>query len=144
MKSRKLRGKNYSFSPAILKPGQNLLSEISGELFEIQCEIEPAGAEEFGFTLRGTALTYNVKENKLLCADKKAKVRLIEGKVKLQILVDRTSIEIFANDGWESMFMCFPLDSEKKSLEMFTRGGDVKVRNLNVRKLKSIWSGAEQ
>ena len=128
----KLRGKHYSFSPATLKPVQNLLSQISGELFEIQCEIEPAGAEEFGFTLRGTALIYNVKDNELVCANKKAKARLVDGKVKLQILVDRTSIEIFANDGWESMSLCFPLDSENKSLEIFTRGGDMKVQGLNV------------
>jgi len=136
---KKLRGRKYSFRPVTLMPAENILSKISGELFKIQCEVEPAGTEEFGFTLRGTPLVYNVKDQTLICRDKKGEVKLLDGKVKLQILIDRTSIEIFANDGRQSMFLCFPLDCENKSLEVFTRGGPANIRGLKVWKLKSIW-----
>ena len=136
---KKLRGRKYSFGPVTLKPGENILSKISGELFEIQCEVELAGAEEFGLTLRGTPLVYNVNDQTLVCGDKKGEMKLLNGKVKLQILVDRTSIEIFVNDGRASMFLCFPLDSDNRSLEIFAHGGQAKIRNLKVWKLKSIW-----
>jgi sucrose-6-phosphate hydrolase SacC (GH32 family) len=137
---KKLRGRKYSFGPVTLKPGENILSKISGELFEIQCEAEPAGAEEFGFSLRGTPLVYNVKDQTLICKDKKGELKPLNGKVKLQILIDRTSIEIFANDGRMSMFLSFPLDTNNTSLEVFARGGPAKIQNLKVWKLKSIWT----
>ena len=134
-----IRNGLHSWRDINLKPGDNPLSEIQGELFEIESEIALAGASEVGFNLRGTPLVYNVQDKELHCRGEKAKLPPINGRIKLHIFVDRTSIEIFANDGRVCMFRCFPLDADNTSLEVFTRGGDTKIRSLNVWPLKSIW-----
>jgi len=136
---KKLRGKLYSSKDVPLKPGENLLCGISGKLFEIESEIELGKAREVGFTLRGTPVVYNIREKTLSCKDKKVNLTPIDGIIKLHILVDRTSIEIFANDGRVSMFLCFPLDACNTLLEIFARRGQANIKSLNVWKLKSIW-----
>ncbi|MHC4207601.1 MAG: glycoside hydrolase family 32 protein [Planctomycetota bacterium] len=135
----KLRDAEYSWKDIDLKPGKNLLSEISAGLLEIQCEIELSRTGWFGFRLRGARLAYNAKEQMLRCKRRKVKLAPIDGRLKLHILVDRTSIEVFGNDGRMSMFVCSPLDTDNKSVKIFTYGGDAKLRSLNLWKLRSIW-----
>jgi sucrose-6-phosphate hydrolase SacC (GH32 family) len=133
----RLREAEYSWKDIDLKPGKNLLSEISAGLLEIQCEIELSKTGWFGFRLRGARLAYNAKEQILRC--KRRKVKLIDGRLKLHILVDRTSIEVFGNDGRMSMFVCSPLETDNKSVKIFTYGGQAKIHSLNLWKLRSIW-----
>jgi sucrose-6-phosphate hydrolase SacC (GH32 family) len=135
----KLRDVEYSWKDIDLKPGKNLLSEISAGLLEIQCEIELSGTGWFGFRLRGARLAYDAKEQMLRCKRRKVKLTPIDGRLKLHILVDRTSIEVFGNDGRMSMFVCSPLDTDNKAVKIFTYGGDAKLRSLNLWKLRSIW-----
>ena len=136
---RKLRGERYTWGPTALKFNTDILSGISGELFEIQSEIELGSAAEVGFMLRGTPLVYYVADKTLFCRDRRAELSPVDGKIKLHILVDRTCIEIFGSDGRVSMFLSFPLDTTSTSLEVFARWGRAKIENLKVWKLKSIW-----
>jgi len=134
-----LRAGLYAWRELTLKPGENPISKIEGQLFEIESEIEMVDALQVGFDLRGTPLVYDVAEETLLCQGAKAKLKAAKGKIKLHILVDRTSIEIFANDGSVCMFRCFPLDYNNTSLALFTHSGRVKLKSLNIWPLKSIW-----
>ncbi len=135
----RLRDVEYSWKDINLKPGKNLLSEISAELLEIQCEIELSSTGWFGFRFRGARLAYNAKEQMLRCKRRKVKLTPIDSRLKLHILVDRTSIEVFGNDGRMSMFVCSPLDTDDKSVKIFAYGGQAKIRSLNLWKLQSIW-----
>ena len=137
-----IRGPLQAWRAAPLMPAENILSAISGELFEIESEIELGYASEVGLTLRGTPLVYSVADKTLICKGKKTNLSPKDGKIRLHILVDRTSIEIFPNDGLMPIFLCFPLDTENKSLEIFARGGQAVIKSLNVWKLKSIWTAA--
>ena len=103
------------------------------------CQVAPGGAGEVAFNLRGNPLVYNVSQKTLSCKDTTVQVEPIDGKIRLHILVDRTSVEIFPNDGLMPIFLCFPLNTENKSLEIFAHGGQAKIQTLKVRKLKSIW-----
>ena len=122
-----------------MEPGEKLLSKISAELFEIQTEIELGTASELVFNLRGNQLIYNVKDKMLRCKGKKTNVAPVDGRIKLHILVDRTSIEIFPNYGRISMHLCFPLDTNNTSVNVSARGGQAKIKSLKLYKLKSIW-----
>ncbi|MHC4890574.1 MAG: GH32 C-terminal domain-containing protein, partial [Planctomycetota bacterium] len=65
----------------------------------------------------------------------------IDGTIKLHILVDRTSIEIFPNYGQVTMHLCFPLDTNNTSVHVSASGGQAKIKSLTLYKLKSIWRG---
>ncbi|MGD0088926.1 MAG: glycoside hydrolase family 32 protein [Planctomycetota bacterium] len=137
----KLRVKEHNWNDLALRPGQNPLAELSGDLFDIRAEIELADAAEFGFKVRGQAIAYSVKDKRLSCLTRSAELIPVNNRIRLQILLDRTSIEVFGNDGKLSMTSCFLPKVKDKSLEVYAAGGEVKLVSLNVYELKSAWPG---
>jgi sucrose-6-phosphate hydrolase SacC (GH32 family) len=137
-----LRGVRWELKDTTLQPGEKLLSAISAELFEIQAEIELGSTSEIVFNLRGNPLTYNVKNKMLSCKGKKVKLDPIDGVIKLHILVDRTSIEVFPNYGQVTLHLSFPLDPENTLQYLSAEGGKANIKSLKLYKLKSIWQKA--
>ena len=102
-------------------------------------QVDLAGAREFGIKCRGEAVTYSAEKGTLTCLGKEAKVDAENGRLTLRILVDRTSMEVFANDGKVSMSSCFLPGPENAGLELFSTGGNPKILSMTVCELKSIW-----
>ncbi len=136
----KLIEKEHNWTDLEIKPGDNPLKGITGDLFDIRAEIEPAGAKEVVFKIRGVDIVYNVKDQKLTCLGDQGPLIPINGRVKLQILVDRTSIEIFGNDGLFSLSTCMIPNDSDKTIELFSTANPTKIKKLSIRKLKSTWN----
>jgi sucrose-6-phosphate hydrolase SacC (GH32 family) len=131
--------KAHSWDNQPLKPGENLLNEFSGALFDIRAEVELGEAAEFGFTVRGEKIQYNVADNQLSCLGKSAPLSPLHNRVKLQILVERTSLEVFGNDGRVSMTSCFLPAPEDRSPGIYASGGEATIISLNVYELRAAW-----
>ena len=134
-----LHGKRHTRKDQVLKPGDNVLSRIKGELLHIRCTLAPDSAQEMGLVVRGVPVTYDVAKGELRCLDKTAPLKLEEGRISLEILVDRVAIEIFANDGRVYMPMGILLEEDNRSLETFVRGGSAKIRDVEIFELRSAW-----
>ena len=134
-----LHGRKRQWRNKTLKPGENLLSGLSGELLHIRAYLKLAGATEAGFVIRGVPVTYNAEKRELSCQKNKATLRPVDGAIRLEILVDRTSIEIFGNNGRVYMPMGMILADNPTSLEIFTKGGNTEVESLDVIQLNSAW-----
>ena len=134
-----IHAKEHTWTDVQLKPGQNILSGVKGELFDIDAEFETSYADEFGFLINGFLVKYNVDKNQLSCGDSKAKLKPIDGKIRLRILVDRVSIEVFANDGRIYMPIRAIPEPDERMLEVFAKGGNIKISSLKIHELKSIW-----
>jgi len=135
----KLHDKKHSCKDMTLKEGENLLDGISGDLFDILAEFEIGDAAECGFVIRGIPVVYDVSEQQLTCHNCQAPLKSQNGKIRLQLLVDRTSIEIFGNNGEIYMPIGVIPPDDNKSLEVFSKGGNVKVNCLEVYELRSVW-----
>ncbi len=136
---RKLLEKEHNWMDLELKPKDNPLKGITGELFDIRAEIEPGQAKEVGFKIRGIDIVYNTADQKLSCLGDQGPLIPINGNIKLQILVDRTSIEIFGNEGLFSLSTCMIPNDSDKTIEIFSTANPAKIKNLSIRKLKSTW-----
>jgi len=135
-----LHSKHHHLASEDLPAGENPLADISGELFNIRADIELGTAAEIGFKIRGVDIFYNVKKKKLSCMDASVHMEPTDGRIQLQILVDRTSIEIFGNNGRVSMSMCLFFDPENKTLQMLSSQGAARIALLDLYELKSAWS----
>ncbi|HID56104.1 TPA: DUF4980 domain-containing protein [Candidatus Poribacteria bacterium] len=134
-----LHGKRWSWRDEPVKEGENLLSGIEGDLFHIRAELELRGANGIGFRIRGIPVTYDVREERLECQGCEAPLKPVGGKIRLEILVDRTSIEIFANNGRIYMPIGVIPPDENKRLELFAVGGEGGVRSIEIYEMKSAW-----
>ncbi|HUT26302.1 MAG TPA: glycoside hydrolase family 32 protein [Sumerlaeia bacterium] len=134
-----IHGERHALPCGALEPGTNPLSDVSGELFDIRAKIAPGGAAEVGFVIRGVEVRYDAGCEFLFCQGKAAPLDLVGDAIDLQILVDRTSIEIFGNQGEAVLSFCFLPEADNTRLDLFARGGAAEVRSLDVWELKSVW-----
>jgi sucrose-6-phosphate hydrolase SacC (GH32 family) len=132
--------KEYTWSDLKIEPGQKRLSGIEGELFDIDAEFTVGESNEFGFIIHGMPVTYNRDENLLSCGGEEVILKPVDGRIKLRILVDRLSVEIYANDGRVYMPVRAYPEEKDRGLTVFTKGGDTLIRSLTVHELESIWN----
>ena len=134
-----LHEQGQTWNDRTIKPGENLLSGTSGQLFDIRVEIDLGDAREVGFELRGVKVRYDATEKKLSCDKVSTPLEPIQGRIKLQILLDRTSVEVIANDGLMNLNHCFVPDADNQALTLYAEGGQAKVVSLKVYPLRSAW-----
>ena len=139
----KLRVKEHSWRDLTLNPGENPIASIKGDLFEIRAEIEVGNASDVGFSIRGVPINYSVKDRKLSLFGNNAPMEQVAGRIALQILVDRTSLEVFGNGGRVSITSYFSPKDDVKDIGVFSRNGSAKVVSLEVFELRSIWTQAD-
>ena len=95
----KLYKKEHVFKDQAFGAGENPLKGLSGDLFDVRLEVEPGEASEIGLRVRGEPIRYLVKDAAMVCGEGKAPAALEGGRLKLRVLVDRVSLESFAQDG---------------------------------------------
>ncbi|WP_297092115.1 glycoside hydrolase family 32 protein [uncultured Draconibacterium sp.] len=142
-----LHDKQYTWENKNVIPGinDNKLKKVSGDCLHIIGEFDLKTADNFGFMLRhsnkatGTEILYNVKRGTLSVLGCTVPLPAVNNKIKLEILLDRSSIEIFANDGQAVISNCFTPDEKATDAVLFTNGGELGVDKLDVYKMKSIY-----
>jgi len=147
-----LHVKQESWSQKNIIPGlnKNLLSRVKGDCLHIKGTFDIRTSDNFGFLLRsdkngqGTEVSYNTKKNILTCLGQQVMLNPMEGgKIQLEILLDRTSIEVFANGGKAVLSFCFTPAEGSDRVNLFTNGGELLVDNLDIFTLSSIWETDE-
>src|SRR5262249_55967108 len=129
-----------SWKQLALKPGDDPLNEIKGELFDIRAEVQVGSAEQVVFTVRGLPVIYDRKKGEVSCQGKTAPLKARkDDSVRLQILVDRGSIEVFGNDGQVALSVGVLVPVDNRSLSLTVKGGKAKVSELEVNTLRSAW-----
>ena len=155
-----LRQGSQAWEDVQVQPGHNLLADVHADLYEIECEVEVGDASEFGFKVRTsereeTVIGYNAVEQKLFLDRTRSgetdfhplfackhgvPLEPVNGLVKLHLFVDRSSVEVFANDGETVLTdQIFP-DPSSTGVELYVTGGAARVVSLNLHNLKSIYS----
>ena len=122
-----------------LVPGENPLAGRKGELFDLSADIHLGQATEIHFGLRGVPVVYDVKAQELFCNGKRAPLKPVNGSIRLRLLVDRTAIDLFGNDGSLYMPMGVLIPHDNLSLEISALGGPARIESLAVYRLKSSW-----
>jgi fructan beta-fructosidase len=142
------------FDESKIEPGSNLLADFEGDLFDIEADIDILEADRVGFRIRGVEVAYDAASKTLTSNEdagdapeklptsgkSPAKLEPNDGRIQLRILVDTTSIEVFANDGEVYMPLgAVPEEGQAKTLELFAEGGAAVLRSLEIRELESVW-----
>jgi fructan beta-fructosidase len=137
----RLHGARRSWKTLTLAPGTNALAGLQGDLIDLRAEFSPGRTGEVRFVIRGVPVVYDAAKQELTCRDKRNPLPPIDGKVRLQILVDATSLEIFGNDGLLYMPMAAGFDPNDHSLALTATECSVRFTSLEANELKSIWPG---
>ena len=94
-----------------------------------------------GFTLdlRGTKLVYDAAKGTLACKDVVAPVKGRSGELNLRVLVDRGSVEVFADNGRVAMSVAAIPDEKNRDVVLTPAGGSVLLRGGGLWRMRSAW-----
>jgi sucrose-6-phosphate hydrolase SacC (GH32 family) len=134
-----LRTKTHTVTDESLGTDSNPLSGVSGELFDLEVEFEPAPGSETRFDMRGIPVTYVADTQTLSCGPAKTKLAPIDGKIHLRIIQDRTCIETYGNRGRVYIPVIELPQAGNQGLKATCLKGEAKLHSLQVHELRSAW-----
>ncbi|MCX8074364.1 MAG: glycoside hydrolase family 32 protein [Clostridia bacterium] len=129
--------RNNKFSIENIELQEEITIDAQGDSYELEIVIEVQQSESFGIKLRAsekeeTILEYNTKDKLFKFnrdksgigpkGERVTEVELIDNKLKLQIFVDKSSVEVFINDGEKVMTgRIYPAD-ESRLIKLYSKG----------------------
>lgn len=149
--------------PKKTENSENLLSGVKAGQYEIVAEFIPKdGTKEVGFKLRTnesgtkeTVVKYNVETKKVIMNGDKsgakpegqrkgdivsdAIVTEQDGKVKLNIFVDESSVEVYAQDGQVTGALAIFPSVNSTGMEVYSEGGETDAK-ISLYPMNSIWA----
>ncbi len=119
------------------------LDGVEGDLFDIEIEFDLGDAQAVGLKIRDRQIEYAVAGEQLTSLGDNARLPADDNRIRLRILVDRTSVEVFANDGRVQIATSFVPDENMRDIAVYATGGQAEVISLNVWELRSIYEQIE-
>jgi fructan beta-fructosidase len=142
-----LYSKHTKFEERKIYPGlkNNLLRKVKGSEIYIKGSINILSSDHYGFLVRvdrdkrGTEVSYNHKRNFFTVINTQFNYTPVDNKIDFEMLIDRSSIEIFIDGGRYVCRSPFTPKPKANGYELFTSGGEILVNWLEVHYLKPIW-----
>jgi fructan beta-fructosidase len=155
-----IRGKTEVLGELLVTDEKPVSIALHHPLNELQIELESGGSNVFGFTIQHTETEKTVicydRVNEKLLVDRthsgedsfsasfptvqEAPIRLKNNKVSFQLFIDHSSIELFVNEGEIAVTSLIYPSHPGKELVFFSEGGNMRVTEMKVIELGSIWS----
>lgn len=133
-----LHGAARGWDATWVEQGSRAVAGIALDAHRIRATLEPGKAARLGFHLRGQSLVWEPAAGRLHCAD--LNVPVPGGtRLKLDVLVDRGSIEVFVNEGAVAISKGIHFDPANRAIELVADGGTGRIVGLEVIPLTSIW-----
>jgi fructan beta-fructosidase len=130
---------SYLWNDLTVDEANSKLKALKGDLFHIKMTIELSERNFFEFLKDGNSIVnYDFNYNKLngvFYGGDHIENEIID----LELLVDRTSVEIFADYGRFSIIEQLALPANNEGFQFNTRRAKIYIHQLEVHELKSIW-----
>ncbi|RKD92181.1 glycoside hydrolase family 32 protein [Mangrovibacterium diazotrophicum] len=142
-----LQDKSFNISEKNILPGldKNPVKRLKGDCFRFKGTFDLKTVSSFGYVIRaakgqnGVEIRYDATRNLLSCLGKSASLMPEDGKIKLDVLVDRSSVEIFANDGKVVLSGQYSSTGIGDEYILYNTGGELFIDNLDVYPMISVY-----
>ncbi len=134
----------HHFGPFTLDNRRRNFHEVAGNQLDIEAQIHAGTAKVLALEVAGQTIEVNFATRQISALGAKGSIigSTPTSPLRLRILVDRTSIEVFAPDHAVSMSSCYLPPAGKSSMACYCQGGKATVGSLAVREVASAWKGA--
>jgi len=134
----KLHVKSHQWDQLSMEDANEMLKTVEGDLLHIKTTVEQVQHLDFRFKKDGASLVHYQFNHNLLNDVFFAGEMIADMTISLELIIDRTSVEIFADGGRFSLIEQLANAENNNGLE-FATGGELIIHTLEVHELKSIW-----
>ena len=127
--------KTYSYNNKSINYINSSLARISLELIDLSLNFKPIENDQFKINIRGHEIIY--KNQNFIFQETKVPAKPRNGKTSIRVLLDRSSIEIYVNEG-ENVMTSYAVSNKKDKDLSLSSNRNMKV-NLEINELNSSW-----
>jgi len=141
----KLHTQSATYEVLTVDEANKKLMEVSSERLHLKFEVESINVMRYGLSVGGDNISYTIRTNNFIFNDEEKVFKYAPDRpskrISYEVIVDRTSLEVFLNRGHFTMVLPRDLDSDKQGVEFWTENGtDLKIHNLEIHEMKSTWN----
>ncbi|MHC4994697.1 MAG: GH32 C-terminal domain-containing protein [Planctomycetota bacterium] len=146
---------SHAFENLNAASANTALAKLNPELIDLSIEFEPGANDQIEINMRGLKVVYGkIKEYRardgmkqrvksVAIGDCMVPVEIVDGRVRLRVLLDRASIELFVNDG-AAVGTAYAVPSPDSHSLSIRAKHNFKIKSLVVNELKSAWVHADE
>ena len=137
-----LREATWQAEDQALPDGAGVEAEVAGELLDVEATIELGSAQAAGLAVRGVTVWYDRRTGGLHNGSYAAQLAPGLDRIDLRVLVDRASVELFADEGRVMLAGGIVLAPGADRTRFFASGGAARLRRARVSRLRSAWAAS--
>ena len=137
-----LRRKKVPGQPGSMKSANTLLSKLKGGLYDIEMTFQLEVGAKIKVSIGDHELLINPEQREVTFLGKSAPLVVTVGEIKVRMLVDRSSVEVFLQDGASCLTSYLPASDilpKDRKIRLRFPDKDLKVEALVAYELKSAW-----
>ncbi|GLX66063.1 GH32 C-terminal domain-containing protein [Paenibacillus glycanilyticus] len=125
-------------------PAENKPDDITSDMLEVVLELDIEAETLLDIELYGIRVALDTQKQTISCKDITARLPAASGKLKLHLLLDKASMEIFACEGEVAMSVAVRPDYRQRTIRLLNRKGTANAESLVVYGLRGIWPTPEE
>lgn len=134
-----LRASRLVTGSRTIAPGRGMRHESAPDLLEIDLEGRVDATSALTLTVRGVPIVVDGRKKTISCGDVDAPLDLGDRPVRLRVLLDRRSLEVFADGGRVAISKGVDFPDAERGFGLSATGGDVRLDRFDVHELRSTW-----
>ena len=143
-----LRVRTITLEECLISPKNAFTADTQAKLLDVSFTVNKQLASTFDVVVRGHHLGFLWHKNQLLVGQSFSHKMDVgfpfielpdKPTISIRLIVDKTSIEIFLDDGRISASFCFLPDGYIHPLVLHSFGGNQVIKNFQLHELSSIW-----
>lgn len=115
------------------------IPNLKSWLLDFSCQIEPESNGMLEINIHGQKVVCDLHAGTISCLGQTAPLYPLPGPLDMRILVDRTSLEVFAQNGLISITSCYLPESEFPEFVGVAQSSRMNIRNFTLWELGSSW-----
>jgi sucrose-6-phosphate hydrolase SacC (GH32 family) len=134
-----LHQKTDAVEKVLLTPGVPFSHPVNSDSLHLLVELKMGYADEIEFDVRGAKITCSLKDRQFRIGENKIDFPAAHDRIQWEILLDRTSLELFADDGRTSAAFCFAPDDTNREISFAVNGAAAELVHLHIDELCPTW-----
>jgi fructan beta-fructosidase len=123
-----------------LQSGEPLRGTLPSDLIDASLEVQLDKAASFSVSLRGVPVSYQAAKQELTCQGQTAPLAVADGLLRLRLLVDRGSLEVFGENGVVAMSLGIQPAADERQWTVQAEGGPARLLSAEFQPLQAVLS----
>ena len=132
-------GQRIELGGSPLRAGESLPLNPQSDLVQGELRFAPGAGGDVVLNVRGAEIRWSAADRSLHAFGRKAPLAPVDGRISLNVVLDRSSIEIFGNNGEVAMSFCFIPKSGDTEWRLTAVESPMRLSGWTLRRLKSVW-----